>query len=91
MLVNWIDWVTCAETEQSMNTSKINEKLLESQNSCTTFEYFSMENIVIDSKKQHMQISFAITEQFWVNSLQDFSQIPCEHKSLPLKLQSFNL
>ncbi len=76
----------------TVNVHQQNEKLRQSQKCCTTFfEYFSMKNIVIDTKKQHMQISFAITEQFWVNSSEDFSQIPCKQKSLPLKLQSFNL
>ncbi len=76
----------------TVNVHQQNEKLRQSQNCCTTFlEYFSMKNIVIDTKKQHMQIRFAITEQFWVNSSEDFSQIPCNQKSLPLKLQSFNL
>lgn len=73
------------------NKRKATKRTKSSQNWCTTFEYFSMKNIVIDTKKQHMQISFAITEQFWVNSSEDFSQISCKHKSLPLKLQSFNL
>ncbi len=76
----------------TVNVHQQNEKLRQSQNCCTPFlEYFSMKNIVIDIKTQHMQISFAITEQFWVNSSEDFSKIPCKHKSLPLKLQSFNL